>query len=161
MQGAILTKPNFHPQFSAVLATGAILGQAPRVGHFLRSLNLRHQFKKEKIGTLYPVTMPLVQITEENRLRAIQPLHFERTEPEKIIEHGNLWIGKLSTLQELNELPEDILIPVEKPVVHKGDVQKAWTMVQNRLKDFGDIADASNETAIEKFAKGTSRNHYA
>ncbi|MGI9274583.1 MAG: DUF3037 domain-containing protein [Endozoicomonas sp.] len=124
-----------------------------RVGHLVRNLNLRHQFKKEKIGTLYPVTMPLVQNTEKQRLRAIQPLHFDRTEPEKIIEHGNLWIGKLSTLQELNELPEEILIPVEKPV-HEGDVQKAWTMVQNRLKAFGDIADASNETEIEKFARG-------
>ncbi|MGO0307483.1 DUF3037 domain-containing protein [Endozoicomonas acroporae] len=123
-----------------------------RVGLLVRSLNLRHQFKKEKIGTLFPVNMPLVQKTEDQRLRAIQPLHFDRDEPEKIIEHGNLWIGKLSILQELNELPDDILIPVEKPA-HKGDAQKAWIIVKNRLKDFGDIADASNETVIKKFAK--------
>ncbi len=123
-----------------------------RVGQLVRNLNLKHQFKKEKVGTLYPVTMPLVQNAEKEHVRAIQPLHFDRTEPEKIIEHGNLWIGKLSTLQELDELPQDILIPVEKPS-HKGDVQKAWTMVQNKLKDFGDITDASNEKVIEKFAK--------
>ncbi|WP_257264914.1 DUF3037 domain-containing protein [Endozoicomonas sp. ONNA2] len=123
-----------------------------RVGQLVRQLNLRHQFKKEKIGTLYPVNMPLVQNTEEGRIRAIQPLHFDREEPEKIIEHGYLWIGKLGTLQELKELPGDILIPVEKPT-HKGDAQKAWTMIRNRLKDFGDITSASNDKQIEKFAK--------
>ncbi len=123
-----------------------------RVGQLVRKLNLRHQFKKEKIGTLYPVNMPLVQNTEEGQVRAIQPLHFDRDEPEKIIEHGNLWIGKLGTLQELKELPDDILIPVEKPT-HKGDVQTAWKMIRGRLKDFGDITDASNDKQIEKFAK--------
>lgn len=124
-----------------------------RVGQLVRSLSLRCQFKKEKIGTLFPVNMPLVQNTEDQRLRAIQPLYFDRVEPEKIIEHGNLWIGKLSILQELNELPDDILIPVEKPS-HKGNTEKAWAIVKNRLKDFGDIVDACNETVIEKFAKG-------
>ena len=123
-----------------------------RVGHLVRNLNLRHQFKREKIGSLYPVTMPLVQTNEKQHVRAIQPLYFDRPEPEKIIEHGNLWASKLGTLKDLSELPKDILIPVEKPT-GEGDVQKAWTMIRNKLKDFGDVTDASNDGVIKKFAE--------
>lgn len=126
-----------------------------RVGHLVRELSLRQQFKKTEVGTaLYSVNMPLVQHTEDNRLRAIQPLHFDRTEPEKIIEHGNLWVGKLDTLKDLGELPEDILIPVEPPHTQQKEFQQAWAMTQKKLANFGDLTDASNEKEIEKFAKG-------
>ncbi|WP_067583421.1 DUF3037 domain-containing protein [Endozoicomonas ascidiicola] len=125
-----------------------------RVTRLVRGLNLKHQFRKQKIGNLYPVTMPLVQSTDERRLRAIQPLHFNRAEPEKIIEHGNLWVSKLSTLKELKDLPADILIAVEKPEMPGGDILTAWNMVKTKLADFGDMTDASNDKTIAKFAKG-------
>ena len=127
-------------------------GLQSRLGHLVHKLNLRHPFKKETVGKLYPVNMPLVQHAEEGQVRAIQPLYFDFNEPKKIIEHGNLWIGKFGTLQGFKELPDDILIPVEKPT-HEGDVQTAWKAVHNRLKDFGDIIDAGNDKQVERFAK--------
>ncbi len=126
-----------------------------RVGNLVRGLNLRHQFKKTEVGTaLYSINMPLVQHTDDNQLRAIQPLHFDRTEPEKIIEHGNLWAGKLGTLKDLGKLPEDMLFPVEPPHANQKDLEQAWLMTRKKLENFGDLTDASNEKKIEKFAKG-------
>lgn len=126
-----------------------------RVGHLVRGLNLRQQFKKTEVGTtLYSINMPLVQQTDDDQLRVIQPLHFDRADPEKIIDHGNLWAGKLGTLKDLGKLPEDILIPVEHPLMNQKDLEQAWLMTRKKLANFGDLTDASNEKEIEKFAKG-------
>ena len=125
-----------------------------RVTRLVKNLNLKQKFEKDALGPdWYPVKVPMVQRKESDHTRIIHPLYFNRTEPEKIIEHGNLWAGKLETPEEMGKLPEDILIPAEKPTSVQPDVIDAWELTQKRLGRFGPVIEASDEKEIEKFAK--------
>ena len=126
-----------------------------RVTRLVKSLDIKHKFEKGALGPdWYPVNVPLVQRKDNDHIRVIHPLHFNRPEPEKIIEHGNLWAGKLATLEELGKLPKDILIPVEKPALDQQELDEAWQLTQKKLENFGDITEASNNEEVEDFAKG-------
>ena len=124
-----------------------------RVTHLIKQLNLKNRFRKQKLGTeLYHVNMPLVQECE-NKKRAINPLFFKQTEPQKIIEHGILWEGKLSTLKTLHALPKDILIPFEAPQEHSPEQYKAWGLVKKKLAHFADLVPDKDAVAIANFAR--------
>ncbi len=126
-----------------------------RVGRLVNSLNLKEKFTRRELGSdWYHVKMPLVQDKGDGLLRAIQPLHFDRSEPGKIIDHSNLWLGKLDTLRDLGKLPKDMLMPVEKPDLGQRDLEEAWLLAEKKLKNFADLTEASNEKTIKAFAKG-------
>ncbi|MCW7555951.1 DUF3037 domain-containing protein [Endozoicomonas gorgoniicola] len=124
-----------------------------KIGQMLREINLEHKFKKRTLGTdAYRVTMPLVQ-KKEARYRAVQPLFFNQNKPQAIIEHGNRWASKLDTLKDFGALPEEILIPVKKPLKKSSDFNLAWKLVEKKLKNFGDLIQAGDIGIIKSFAK--------
>ncbi len=126
-----------------------------RVSSLVKGLNLKKKFVKAELGNdFYRVTMPLVQNNGDGQLRAIQPLNFDRSEPGKIIDHSNLWVGKLDTLKSLDKLPNEILVPVEKPAKGQQDLEEAWQLAKSKLENFADLTEASNEKVIKDFAKG-------
>ncbi len=125
-----------------------------RVAQFVRDLKLQNPFRQQKIGTdIFHVKMPLVQ-DSENQRRIINPLFFNQEEPQKIIEHGNLWGGKLETLLALNALPGagNILIPVEKPGKNNDDRFQAWNLVKSKLENYGELIPINDTKAIARFA---------
>ena len=124
-----------------------------KIGQMLREINLEHKFKKRTLGTdAYKVTFPLVQ-EKEARYRAIQPLFFNQSKPQAIIEHSNRWAGKFDTLKFFGALPKYMLIPVKKPLKKSKDFNLAWELVEKKLKNFGDLVQAGDNSSIKAFAK--------
>ena len=124
-----------------------------KIGQVLREINLEQKFKKRTMGTdTYKITLPLVQ-EKEAKYRAVQPLFFNQNEPQAVIEHGNRWAGKLGTLRDFGALPNDILIPVKKPLKKSKDFILAWELVEKKLKNFGDLVQAGDTGSIKAFAK--------
>ncbi|MTI12595.1 DUF3037 domain-containing protein [Sansalvadorimonas verongulae] len=125
-----------------------------RVGKFVRDLQLKNPFRKQRLGTdLFHVKMPLVQDCD-SYCRIINPLYLNQTEPQKIIEHGNLWGSKLETLLTLKALPgaSDILIPVEQPQKWDDDHFQAWSIVKGKLENYGELVPVSDTKSIARFA---------
>lgn len=72
----------------------------------------------------------------------------------KIIEHGNPWNCKLSTLKELAVLPKEILIPYEAPDEDQENQTIAWKMVRNKLSNYAEPVPVSDTKLISNFARG-------
>ncbi|MCL6271318.1 DUF3037 domain-containing protein [Sansalvadorimonas sp. 2012CJ34-2] len=129
-----------------------------KVAQIVRSVKVKNRFRKKLLGQqgIFKVTMPMVQ-ENEGFTRAIHPLFFNQKEPQKIIEHGNLWEGKLGTLETLKALPRDILIPYEMPDQKQQEQYMAWKLVSHKLEKFGKLIPANDVEVITDFAK--SENH--
>lgn len=124
-----------------------------RVKETLKQLQLAQPFKQQKISKNgFYVTFPLPQKVED-QCRVIQPLSFISDTPKQLNNHGNNWISKLDTLQDMGALPDDILIPVESPKSKNKDFKRAWDRVQRKLSQFGELVPASNKSKIVAFAK--------
>jgi hypothetical protein len=78
-------------------------------------------------------------------------------EPQKIYEHGGLWVQRIGRLQRLHVLPEGLLIPVDAPPDGDERRAKAFHEVEGELRALGaEVTRPTDAAAIGRFAR-----HYA
>lgn len=124
-----------------------------RIASFVRNIDTKKIFRKKTIGPdIFNVKMPLVHESGGD-YQAINPLFFNQPDPQKIIEHGNLWNGKLETLAELDACPQDILIPFEAPTKDQTDRFEAWMLVQRKLERHAKLVPETNKKEIINFVR--------
>jgi hypothetical protein len=119
---------------------------------------LRSAFGPEEIGTEdYHVRFPLVHERDGQPVAVIKPLDLTQDEPQKIYEHGGLWVQRIGRLQRLHVLPEGLLIPVDAPPDGDERRAKAFHEVEGELRALGaEVTRPTDAVAIGRFAR-----HYA
>jgi hypothetical protein len=104
----------------------------------LMQQNLRAAFAADDIGTDdYHVRFPFVHQRDGQPAAVIKPLDLTQDEPQKIYEHGGLWVQRIARLKRMQLLPEGVLIPAEAPPAGDARRQKAFHEVEDELRALG------------------------
>lgn len=95
-------------------------------------------YKPERLGNdIYHVALPFVRHLGDGQtaVRAIKPLDLAKSEPTRIIEHGDRWAARIRHLQKMDYDPAAFLFPVKMP----GDAKKvkAAEQICDVLRDTG------------------------
>lgn len=117
--------------------------------------NLRGAFAADEIGTDdYHVRFPFVHERNGKPVAAIKPLDLTQDEPQKIYDHGGLWVQRIGRLQRMQMLPEGLLIPVEAPPANDERRAKAFGEVAGELRALGvQVTRPDDADEIGRFAR--------
>ena len=87
-----------------------------RIQVLLAGLVLPAPFKSERIGDdQIHAIFPLVQKVDEQLTKVIKPLNLTQTEPNRMFEHGALWLDKVKRLRKRKLLPQNVLFAMAAP----------------------------------------------
>ena len=116
---------------------------------------LRAAFVPDEIGTEdYHVRFPFVHERDGQPVAVIKPLDLTQDEPQKIYDHGGLWVQRIGRLQRMHALPEGLLIPVEAPPAADERRAKAFHEVEGELRALGaEVTRARDAAEIGQFAR--------
>lgn len=116
---------------------------------------LRAAFVPDEIGTEdYHVRFPFVHEREGQPVAVIKPLDLTQDEPQKIYDHGGLWVQRIGRLQRMHALPEGLLIPAEAPPAADERRLKAFHEVEGELRALGaEVTRPTDAAGIGQFAR--------
>jgi len=126
-----------------------------RVQQLVGGLNLTHPFKEAKLGgDDFVVRFPLVQMVDDVPAKIIKPFYLGQDDPNKIYNHGDLWLAKLKRLQKRHQLPQRVLFAVEGPTQDddKWMCEKAFKETCANLQELVQVVPQLEEEAIRQFA---------
>jgi hypothetical protein len=84
-----------------------------RVKEILKLGNLESQYTKKTISDgVYEATFPFVS---NNNGKALKPLHLAYEKPSQAIDHGMMWLNRVTELRRRDVLGENVLFTVDKP----------------------------------------------
>ena len=87
-----------------------------RIQTLLDGLTLPAPFKNERIGDdQIHATFPLVQRVEGQLTKVIKPFNLTQNEPNRIFDHGAVWLDKVRRLRKRKLLPHEVLFAVAAP----------------------------------------------
>jgi hypothetical protein len=117
--------------------------------------HLRTAFAPDEIGTEdYHVRFPFVRERDGRPVAVIKPLDLTQDEPQKIYDHGGLWVQRIGRLQRLQALPEGLLIPAEAPPPGDERRAKAFHEVESELRALGaEVTRPTDVDGIVRFAR--------
>ena len=117
--------------------------------------NLGGVFVPEELGDEdFHVKFPFVHEANGAPLAAIKPLDLAQDEPQKIYDHGGLWVQRFARLRRMNALPEGVLVPVDRPPVADARRSKAVGELTGELRELGiEVVPQHDANAIVKFAR--------
>ncbi|MFZ4774580.1 MAG: DUF3037 domain-containing protein [Terrimicrobiaceae bacterium] len=124
----------------------------------LRGLFLREgrgrMFRPGTVGNeLYTVNLPFVLMDADTPRKAIKPLDLNKETSTRIIEHGDLWLNRVTRLREIGRLPEEMLFTVERPG-NSGPRQDAASEIIDRLEQLDTrVVPFRDDTAVLEFSK--------
>jgi hypothetical protein len=87
-----------------------------RIQMLLADLVLPAPFRNERIGDdqIY-ANFPLVQRVDGQLTKVIKPLNLTQAEPNRMFEHGALWLDKVKRLRKRKLLPQEVLFAMATP----------------------------------------------
>jgi hypothetical protein len=121
----------------------------------LNRAQLNVSFKADDIGDEdFHVRFPFIHEGDGGVVAAIKPLDLAQDEPQKIYDHGDLWITRLSRLQRHGLLPSGLLIPAARPPVEALRRTKAFDEIDAALRGLGaQVTQADAATEVLTFAR--------
>lgn len=128
-----------------------------RVTSLVKGLPLQRPFKELKLGgNLFHATFPLVQIDNNERPeKIIKPLSLLQSDPNKMYENADLWVGRVNRLKQTRHLPEgtSVLFAYEKPQKMTDPQAEVFGFIL-RLMEAAEIShtEAKEEQNIQSFA---------
>lgn len=116
---------------------------------------LRDAFVADEIGTDdYHVRFPFVHERDGQAVAVIKPLDLTQDEPQKIYDHGGLWVQRIGRLQRMEVLPEGLLIPAQAPPAEDERRTKAFREVEGELRALGaQLTRPDDAAVIGRFAQ--------
>jgi hypothetical protein len=125
-----------------------------RLTKIFRANKIIELYKEEKIGDdKYHITIPFVHKNKNICSKAIKPVNFALKETTKIYEAGDKWKNRIQRLQNMNCMPEEMLLVIKEPEQAKKDV---FFEVRDEIIKCGvKIVDNNNQDKIIEFAKIT------
>lgn len=121
--------------------------------------NLRSAFSADEVGTDdYHVRFPFVYERDGRPVAVIKPLDLTQDEPQKIYDHGGLWVQRIGRLQRMQMLPEGLLIPAQAPPANDERRAKAFQEVAGELRSLGaEVTRPDDAVEIGGFARRYAR----
>ena len=119
----------------------------------LRTLNLAHPFKAEKIGDDFlSVKLPLVQTIGSRLVKGIKPLNLNLQDPNEVFDKGAIWASRYDRLR--NQLPEQVAFVLEMPTntsdIHVAHV--AWEAADALERAGAVIIPSQDQNRLDQFA---------
>lgn len=109
-----------------------------RIQTLLDGLTLSAPFKNERIGDdQIHATFPLVQRVEGQLTKVIKPFNLTQNEPNRMFDHGAVWLDKVRRLRKRKLLPRDVLFAVAAPPAADGKRYDAYREICVELQDEG------------------------
>jgi len=125
-----------------------------QVRALLKENNLAEQFKDRFVGdnNKYALRFPFVSTNAHQAI--IKPIHFRQSEPKGLIEHGLVWLGKITQLKRYGYLqPEEILFAYKGPETKNGKLFEAFEDISSQIEGAGIVmADIQMPEKITDFA---------
>ncbi|NOQ65188.1 MAG: DUF3037 domain-containing protein [Methyloprofundus sp.] len=112
----------------------------------LKRSGLEREFIKRKIGdeNKYTVSLPFVN-QQENA--AIKPIHFRHISPNKLIEHGLLWMTKVQQLHKYGFIQaENVLFAYKEPEEKQGNLFSAFVDIKEQIESIGIMTSDIDDT---------------
>ena len=127
------------------------------VRKILTGARLKGYFEDQAVGDdSFNVKFPFVSTSPDTPKVAIKPLFLGQDEPNKIFEHGGIWVNKMARLKKHNLLPLHTLFAIEATpggVGISAKRVKAAREITDELRDLDvEVVDASDRLAILQFA---------
>ena len=123
------------------------------IREILQLNHLNKQFKQAKVGDKrFEVRFPFVKRMDGEPLKIIKPLHLRDKEPTKIREHGGTWWQKFVQLQDLNLLPEKVLVPYVGPLANDDSYDACESIIEKIRGLDIEVVQTSEESRILEFA---------
>ena len=129
--------------------------QARAVRGVLTRSNLGGVFVPEELGDEdFHVKFPFVHEVDGAAVAAIKPLDLAQDEPQKIYDHGGLWVQRFARLRRMRALPAGVLVPVERPPESDARRTKAYGELETELRALGvAVVPQRDAKAIVDFAR--------
>lgn len=109
-----------------------------RIHTLLNGLTLPAPFKHERIGDdQIHASFPLVQRVEGKLAKVIKPFNLTQNEPNRMFDHGAVWLDKVRRLRKRKLLPQDVLFAVAAPPAADGKRYDAYREICVELQDEG------------------------
>jgi hypothetical protein len=122
----------------------------------LRQHQLKKFYNKRNIGgDGLPTDLPFVYWPKEvaRPIKAMKPLHLDKTTPIEIYDHAGFWLQRISWLRDKNLWPEETLFAM-KPPVRTGKHLEAYREVTSKFTDLGiEVQPITQMQAILQFAQ--------
>lgn len=126
------------------------------VGRLLTGARLRPYFNDQAVGDeAFNVKFPFVSNHPDAPKLVIKPLYLAQDEPNKIYDHGGIWVTRISRLQKHRHLgPKNTLFAIEEPKPGSAKRYKAAEEIVNELRDLGvGVIPATDQEALLEFAE--------
>jgi hypothetical protein len=122
------------------------------VAKLLKNAALKGYFENAQVGDdTVNVRFPFVHMANGRPELAIKPLHLDRDQASKVIDHGGPWVDRIRRLKKHRLSPKAMLFAVKTPV--EGKQRHAAQEIIGDLKELGvTVRDVHDESAIIKFA---------
>ena len=136
------------PEYHEKLVERAVRGVLMREG-------LTARYKPTKLGTeALQFGVPFADVDQFGHVRrVIKPMHLAYEDPIRILDHGNLWVGRLRHLERVKAMPDALLLAVTEPSEDNADRRAAFEEVKQGLEQAGAaIQPANDEQALLRFA---------
>lgn len=120
-----------------------------RIQDLVKTFELKAPFKEDHIGDPNTVSLqlPLVQVINEQPVKAIKPLYLGQPKINDIYSHGEQWVGKLKRLRKKVGWNGELLITVDG-LSDKPDVRKVQQEMIEELSQYQAIVESA--TAADK-----------
>ena len=125
-----------------------------RIQVLLAGLQLTAPFKIERIGDeQIHASFPLVQRRDDHLAKVIKPFDLSQDEPNRIFDHGDVWLQKVRRLRKRNLLPADVLFAVAAPPATDTKRFMAYSEICDELRQANvQVVAQSDEPLILAFA---------
>ncbi|HDS1648687.1 MULTISPECIES: DUF3037 domain-containing protein [unclassified Stenotrophomonas] len=128
------------------------------VGKILSGARLKTYFDDLPVGDdSFSVKFPFVSTSQDAPKVVIKPLFLGQDEPNKIFEHGGIWVHKVARLKKHRLLPQHTLFAIEAPVAGTSistNRLRATREITEELRELSvEVVDASDRPAILHFAE--------
>ena len=124
-----------------------------RIQDLVKTFDLKAPFKEDHIGNpnVVSLQLPLVQVINEQPVKAIKPLYLGQPKINDIYSHGEQWVGKLNRLRTKVGWNGQLLITVDG-LSEKPEIKKAQNEMIDELRLYEvAIENASAEDKLKEF----------
>lgn len=120
-----------------------------RIQDLVKTFDLRAPFKEDQIGdpNVVSLQLPLVQVINEQPVKAIKPLYLGQPKINDIYSHGEQWVGKLKRLRNKVKWDGQLLITVDG-ISEKPEIKTVQQEMIDELMQYDVLVE--NASAAEK-----------
>lgn len=123
-----------------------------RIQNLVKTFELAVPFKEEHIGdpNLFSVPLPLVQMINQQPVKAIKPLYLGQPKINDILNHGEQWVTKLKRLRNRIDWQGKLLITIDG-LSDKPDHRALQDEILGDLSKIARVENATNKNNVKDF----------